>query len=230
MNSFSFSYPVPTLNSFSVWVFSSQSEPEADFSWYISIFNYGPCCYDVLDFRNLTLSHSLCLPWLSFTNIVLSFPLSCGRQLKQSEFLIILHNTGSFLKTFWIFFIYLYSPRCNLEDLTGATDDRDGLQMKVSWLCSVKMTWYIKNTSFEYLFLFFISLYTQGKKGASMIRGRWHYWKSHQTNGLGLIHCSSKKKNGDVRICVDLKKLNSVVKGEHFMLLNLENISHKLRG
>ena len=37
--------------------------------------------------------------------------------------------------------------------------------------------------------------------------------KSHQTNGLVLTHCSSKKKNRDVRICMDLKKLNSAEKG-----------------
>ena len=38
------------------------------------------------------------------------------------------------------------------------------------------------------------------------------------------------KKNGDVRICVDLKKLNKAVKREHFMLPNLDDISPKLCG
>jgi hypothetical protein len=35
------------------------------------------------------------------------------------------------------------------------------------------------------------------------------------------------KKNGNVRICVDLKKLNEAMKREHFMLPNLD-ISPKL--
>ena len=38
------------------------------------------------------------------------------------------------------------------------------------------------------------------------------------------------KKNGKVRICVDLKKLNGNVKREHFMLPNLDDISPKLVG
>ena len=38
------------------------------------------------------------------------------------------------------------------------------------------------------------------------------------------------KKNGNVRICVDLKKLNEAVKREHFMLPNLDVISPKLAG
>lgn len=36
------------------------------------------------------------------------------------------------------------------------------------------------------------------------------------------------KKNGNVRICVDLKKLIEVVKREHFMLPNLDDISPRL--
>ena len=36
------------------------------------------------------------------------------------------------------------------------------------------------------------------------------------------------KKNGNVRICVDLKKLNEAVKREHFMLPNLDDISPRL--
>ncbi|KAK3091772.1 hypothetical protein FSP39_022529 [Pinctada imbricata] len=38
------------------------------------------------------------------------------------------------------------------------------------------------------------------------------------------------KRNGNVRICVDLKKLNEAVKREHLMLPNLEDISPKLQG
>ncbi|XP_065943746.1 uncharacterized protein [Magallana gigas] len=38
------------------------------------------------------------------------------------------------------------------------------------------------------------------------------------------------KKNGNVRICVDLKKLNEAVKREHFMLPNLDDISPRLAG
>ena len=38
------------------------------------------------------------------------------------------------------------------------------------------------------------------------------------------------KKNGNVRICVDLKRLNSAVKREHYMLPNLDDISPKLQG
>lgn len=38
------------------------------------------------------------------------------------------------------------------------------------------------------------------------------------------------KKNGNVRICVDLKKLNEAVKREHFMLPNLGDISPRLAG
>jgi transposase InsO family protein len=38
------------------------------------------------------------------------------------------------------------------------------------------------------------------------------------------------KKNGNVRICVDLKKLNQAVKREHYMLPNLDDISPKLCG
>ena len=33
------------------------------------------------------------------------------------------------------------------------------------------------------------------------------------------------KKNVNVRICVDLKKVNEAVKREHFMLSNLDDIS-----
>ncbi|XP_062584093.1 uncharacterized protein K02A2.6-like [Saccostrea cucullata] len=36
------------------------------------------------------------------------------------------------------------------------------------------------------------------------------------------------KKNGDVRLCVDLKKLNQAVKREHYMLPNLDDIAPKL--
>jgi hypothetical protein len=38
------------------------------------------------------------------------------------------------------------------------------------------------------------------------------------------------KKNGKIRICVDLKKLNEAVKRENFMLPNLDDISPKLVG
>lgn len=38
------------------------------------------------------------------------------------------------------------------------------------------------------------------------------------------------KKNGDVRICVDFKKLNDSVKREHFVLPNLEDIAPDLKG
>lgn len=38
------------------------------------------------------------------------------------------------------------------------------------------------------------------------------------------------KKNGDIRICVDLKKLNQGVKREHYMLPNLDDIAPKLSG
>lgn len=38
------------------------------------------------------------------------------------------------------------------------------------------------------------------------------------------------KKNGNVRICVDLKKLNEAVKREHYMLPNLDDISPRLAG
>lgn len=38
------------------------------------------------------------------------------------------------------------------------------------------------------------------------------------------------KKNGNVRICVDLEKLNEAVKREHFMLPNLDDISPRLAG
>ena len=41
---------------------------------------------------------------------------------------------------------------------------------------------------------------------------------------------ASIEKNGNVRICVDLKKLNEAVKREHFMLPNLDDISPKLAG
>lgn len=38
------------------------------------------------------------------------------------------------------------------------------------------------------------------------------------------------KKNGNVRICVDLKKLNEAMKREHFMLPNHDDISPRLAG
>nr|XP_022311001.1 uncharacterized protein K02A2.6-like [Crassostrea virginica] len=38
------------------------------------------------------------------------------------------------------------------------------------------------------------------------------------------------KKNGKVRICVDLKRLNKAVKREHYMLPNLDDISPKMSG
>ncbi|KAK3101745.1 hypothetical protein FSP39_006077 [Pinctada imbricata] len=38
------------------------------------------------------------------------------------------------------------------------------------------------------------------------------------------------KKNGDIRICVDLKHLNQAVKREKYMLPNLDDIAPKLRG
>ncbi|KAK3085333.1 hypothetical protein FSP39_001659 [Pinctada imbricata] len=38
------------------------------------------------------------------------------------------------------------------------------------------------------------------------------------------------KRNGSVRICVDLKRLNEAVKREHYMLPNLEDIAPKLSG
>ncbi|XP_048756258.2 uncharacterized protein LOC125667020 [Ostrea edulis] len=38
------------------------------------------------------------------------------------------------------------------------------------------------------------------------------------------------KKNGNVRICVDLKRLNDAVKREHYMLPNLDDIAPKLTG
>ena len=38
------------------------------------------------------------------------------------------------------------------------------------------------------------------------------------------------KKNGKVRICVDLKRLNKAVKREHYMLPNLDDISPKISG
>ena len=39
-----------------------------------------------------------------------------------------------------------------------------------------------------------------------------------------------RKKNGNVRICVDLSKLNAAVRREHFMLPNLDDIAPKLAG
>lgn len=38
------------------------------------------------------------------------------------------------------------------------------------------------------------------------------------------------KKNGNVRICVDLKRLNEAVKREHYMLPNLDDVAPKLAG
>ena len=38
------------------------------------------------------------------------------------------------------------------------------------------------------------------------------------------------KKNGKIRICVDLKRLNEAVKKENFMLPNLDDVSPKLVG
>ncbi|XP_056000230.1 uncharacterized protein K02A2.6-like [Ostrea edulis] len=38
------------------------------------------------------------------------------------------------------------------------------------------------------------------------------------------------KKNGNLRICVDLKRLNDAVKREHYMLPNLDDIAPKLTG
>ena len=38
------------------------------------------------------------------------------------------------------------------------------------------------------------------------------------------------KKNGNVRICVDLKRMNRAVKREHYMLPNLDVISPELQG
>ena len=38
------------------------------------------------------------------------------------------------------------------------------------------------------------------------------------------------KKNGKVRICVDLKKLNEAVKRERFMLPTLKDVAPKLSG
>ena len=38
------------------------------------------------------------------------------------------------------------------------------------------------------------------------------------------------KRNGSVRVCVDLQKLNKAVKREHFMLPNLDDISPRLAG
>ena len=38
------------------------------------------------------------------------------------------------------------------------------------------------------------------------------------------------KKNGKIRICVDLKRLNEAVKKENFMLPNLDDVSPKLAG
>ncbi|XP_052817965.1 uncharacterized protein K02A2.6-like [Mya arenaria] len=39
-----------------------------------------------------------------------------------------------------------------------------------------------------------------------------------------------RKANGNIRICVDMKKLNDSVKREHYMLPNLDDISPKLSG
>ena len=73
--------------------------------------------------------------------------------------------------------------------------------------------------------------FIQVKKGASALRGRWYYQKSHQTNGLVFTHCSSKTPP---QRCLDIhrleKKLNSAVKREYFMQPNLKDISPKLRG
>ena len=74
-NSFYVLYPAPTLNGFSLWVSSSQSESAADISWYISIFNLVACCCDDLDFENLPFSFLFVSP---LTHIFLSFPLSRG--------------------------------------------------------------------------------------------------------------------------------------------------------
>ena len=38
------------------------------------------------------------------------------------------------------------------------------------------------------------------------------------------------KKNGNIRICIDLKKLNAAVKRPHYMLPNLDDIAPHLRG
>ena len=38
------------------------------------------------------------------------------------------------------------------------------------------------------------------------------------------------KKNGDIRICVDLKKLNKAVQRERYVIPSLEEIVHKLKG
>ena len=38
------------------------------------------------------------------------------------------------------------------------------------------------------------------------------------------------KRNGTVRLCVDLKKLNKAVKREHYRLPNLDDIAPSLRG
>ena len=40
----------------------------------------------------------------------------------------------------------------------------------------------------------------------------------------------SLKKNGDVRICIDLKRLNAAVKRPHYTLPNLNDIAPELCG
>ena len=89
-------YPALTRIVFSVWVFFSQSKPAADFSWYISIFNKGACCYDNLDFGNLPSLFPICF---SFFIYVFSSPLSYSRpvnlawkQVTIPESLIILQS------------------------------------------------------------------------------------------------------------------------------------------
>ena len=58
-------YPMLTFNCFSILVSSRQSEPAADFSWYISAFNKGTSRYDDLDFRNLPFSFLFVSPFSS---------------------------------------------------------------------------------------------------------------------------------------------------------------------
>ena len=78
---FSIFYPALTLNRFSVWVSSNQSEPASNFAWYISIFKLWRLLLWWSGFQEptfLSLSLSLGLPRLSFSYMVLTFPPSSG--------------------------------------------------------------------------------------------------------------------------------------------------------
>ena len=74
-----------TFNGFSVWVFfPANQNPLADFSWYISVFNLGVCCYYDLKFENLRFNFLFISPLSSPPPLSHSFSFSLSLSLALS--------------------------------------------------------------------------------------------------------------------------------------------------